>query len=104
MFDSKLATSERSQEVNINFRHNVVALPFEALMWLFFNYNYDVASFYAWCLIALAAECYRLTSLHTLVDRNLDNLLFREDFLPLAICATVVEVYDLTSARAFITR
>lgn len=103
MFDSELATSKSRQKVNLDFGNEIVFLSTESVVWLLLNDNNNVSGLSRRRLVGFATKNDGLTTLHTLVDVDLQHLLVRNDLLALAGCATILRVDVLASTRTVVT-
>lgn len=104
VLDCKLATTKRRQQVNLDFRDEVVVLSLEAFVRLLFDDNDHVSRLRPWHLIALSAEGHGLAVLHALVDVNFQDLLLGHDLLALTLRTPVLHVDDFASPRTLVTR
>ena len=67
-------------------------------MGLFIDNNYNITRFLVWVLVRLTVENVFLSGGSSLVDLNLDNLLFLNNFLSIASFAFVSFVNLFTSS------
>lgn len=102
MFDCKLTTCKRCQKVDLNFGDKVVVLSFEALVWFFFDDNYDIPRFCGRRLVTFPSELDGLASFHPFVDMNLEEFLLGKNLLPFAVRTTILRVDDLSRSCAFV--
>lgn len=67
-------------------------------MRFFFDYNDDISRLGVWQLVTLSSERDCLSTLHSLIDMDLEKLFIGKDFLSFAIETAVLRVYDLSAA------
>lgn len=85
MFNSKSTATKSSQQVDLDLYNEIVVLTLESFVRLFFNHDDNVSSLRVGRLITFAMESDCLTTLHTLVDVDLQELLLLQCLLALAL-------------------
>lgn len=104
MFDSEFSTGQRRQQINFRLAEQIVTLPLEPRVVLFFHDKDDISRFDTWRLIALSGELDLLAALHTLVDVNLEHFTFLLGLFTVALLASVLGVDDFTGSVTVATR
>lgn len=104
MFDSEFSTGQRRQQIDFRLAEQIVTLPLEPRVVLFFHDKDDISRFDTGRLIALSGELDLLTALHTLVDVNLEHFTFLLSFFTVALLASVLGVDDFTGSVTVATR
>jgi len=104
VLDHKLTTSKRRQKVHLDVRNKVILLPTEPIVGLFLDHDNHISRFSCRRLVAFPSELYRLAPLHSLVDVDLQEFLFRKDFLPFTIRTSILCVNYFARPLAIVAR
>jgi hypothetical protein len=102
VLDREFTTPKCREKVNLDVGHEVVIVPFEALVGFLFDNNDDIAWNDTRSLITLAREGDRLATLHALVDVDFEHLLLRDDLTRIASLAFVSMIDDFASPRTLV--
>ena len=78
----------------------VVILALESGMWLLFNFENDVAGLNSGCLVSLAPEVNLVSTPHTSVDVDVEDLSLNNGLLAVADLALVLLAYYLSFSVA----
>ena len=97
-------TSQSLVEGDLLFEKNICTLPLKLLVGLFLYYNDDITRLDTGCLISLTMEGVLAFVRSTLVDHNIEDLLFFVDLFTFTRCASIGFIDNLTLTTAVIAR
>lgn len=103
VLDSKLSTSQCRQQINLGLAVQVVSLSLESRVLLLLDRDDDISRNDSRSLITLSVEPDLLSTLHSLVDMNLQNLSLAVGLLSLTGLASVLGIHHLSSTLTFVT-
>lgn len=103
VLDSKLSTSQGSEQVKLDLGVQVIASANKALVGLLINDKDDITGDDAGALVTLSVESNLLVVDHTLVDVDFKNLALLNSLLTVAALASVLGVDDLTLSLTVLT-
>jgi len=103
VLDSKFSTSQCCQQIDLGFAVQVVSLSLESRVWLLLDRDNDISRDNSRSLIALAIEPNLLSTLHSLVDVDFENLSLAVGLFTLTSLTSILGVHHLSSTLTFVT-
>jgi hypothetical protein len=100
----ELSSSQSSQKIDLSLANQIISIPLESGVLLLFDDKNDITGLDTGSLITLAREFDLVTTLHTLVDVNLQDLSLLHRLLSVTVLALVFGVNDLSGSFTITTR